>query len=109
MIPKRSIPVFKKVDHFPKARLQARLHIALTQVELTGTNGSFKNIKLVWLTVFRLVQMAGTGAWHYAGTRACHYEETGIWQIQPFCEAKIQARCSCLFQIRESKTVAACL
>ncbi len=40
----------------------------LTQVELTGTNGSFKNIKLVWLTAFRLVQMAGTGACHYAGT-----------------------------------------
>jgi len=34
--------------------------IALTQEELTGTNGSFKNIKLVWLTVFRLVQVAGT-------------------------------------------------
>jgi len=35
--------------------------VALTQVALTGTNGSFKNIKLVWLTAFRLVQVAGTG------------------------------------------------
>jgi len=75
--------------------------ISLTQVELTGTNGFFKNIKLVWLTGFRLVQVAGTGA--------CHYEEMGIWQMQPFCEAKIQSRCGCLFQIREPKTVAASL
>jgi len=79
----------------------ALTQVALSQVELTGTNGSFKNIKLVWLTAFRLVQMAGTGACHYAGT--------GAWQIQPFCEAKIQASCSYLFQIRESKPVAACL
>ena len=49
------------------------------------------------------------GGCHYTGTGACYYEETGIWQIQPFCEAKIQASCGCLFQIRESKPVAACL
>ena len=73
----------------------------LTQVELTGTNGSFKNIKLVWLTAFRLVHMAGTGA--------CHYAETEVWQIQPFCGEKTQASCDCLFKIRESKTVATCL
>ena len=74
---------------------------AIVESALTGTNGSFKNIKLVWLTAFRLVQMAGTGA--------CHYAEKEVWQIQPFCGEKIQASCDCLVQIRESKTVATCL
>ena len=55
----------------------------------------------LWLTAFRLVQMAGTGA--------CHYAETEVWQIQPFCGEKIQTSCDYLFQIRESKTVATCL
>ena len=62
---------------FVSVSLKLPLQIALTQVELTGTNGSFKNIKLVWLTAFRLVQMAGTGACHYTGSGACHYTGTG--------------------------------
>ena len=78
-----------------------RLVRAIVESALTGTNGSSKNIKLVWLTAFRSVYMAGTGA--------CHYPETEVWQIQPFCEAKIQASCNCLFQIREYKLISTCL
>ena len=85
----------------PRAISGWRFVRAIVESALTGTNGSFKNIKLVWLTAFRLVQMAGTGACHYAGTEVC--------QIQPFCREKIQASCGCLFQIRESKTVASWL
>ena len=38
----------------------------------------------MWLTTFRLVAMAGTGACHYVGTGVCHYAGTEVWQIQPF-------------------------
>jgi hypothetical protein len=38
-----------------------------------------------------------------AGTGACHYTETGVWQIQPFCEEKIQASCDCLSKAEEPK------
>jgi len=55
----------------PRAISGWRFVSAIVESALTGTNGSFKNIELVWLTAFRLVHMAGTGA--------CHYAETEVW------------------------------
>ena len=50
----------------------------MTQVELTGTNGSFKNIKLVWLTAFRLVQNGRHGGLPLRWHGGCHYAGTGV-------------------------------